>query len=74
MSVTAMVELANTVNIPVVGVWLEVNTIIEPTSINVFSFHSLLQTLTSIDHPGYFGKVGMRYFHERKVYLKTTLF
>jgi large subunit ribosomal protein L27Ae len=20
-----------------------------------------------IDHPGYFGKVGMRYFHERKV-------
>jgi hypothetical protein len=21
-----------------------------------------------IDHPGYFGKVGMRYFHERKVW------
>ena len=30
---------------------------------SVFLFHDSL----TIDHPGYFGKVGMRYFHERKV-------
>jgi hypothetical protein len=60
-----MDELANIANILVVVVWLVVNTITEPTSINVNPLPGT--KANGKDHPGYFGKVGMRYFHERKV-------
>jgi hypothetical protein len=70
MSVMVTVALASTASIQEVVVWPVVNIITEPTLINVcfLSPPSIRdQELTSIDHPGYFGKVGMRYFHERKV-------
>ena len=59
-----MVVLGNIENIQEVEVWPVVNTITEPILINVFMSMSLVNS----DHPGYFGKVGMRYFHERKVF------
>jgi hypothetical protein len=63
-----MVALESTANILEDEVWLEDSTTIAPTLTNVFGS----QTTLIIDHPGYFGKVGMRYFHERKVW-KSTL-
>jgi hypothetical protein len=67
MSVMAMVVLVNIENIQEVVVWLVDSIITEQTLINVTPQLPDTWILTRIDHPGYFGKVGMRYFHERKV-------
>jgi len=68
----ATAALANIASIRAVVVWLVVNTTTEQTSINVHFPSSPPVGLEGVrligkDHPGYFGKVGMRYFHERKV-------
>ena len=60
------VELANIENILEVEVWLVDNIITEPTLINVPLSLCWNEDANYVDHPGYFGKVGMRYFHERK--------
>jgi hypothetical protein len=65
-SATATVVLASTENIREVAVWLVDNITTEQTSINVLPSAACVRA-NPTDHPGYFGKVGMRYFHERKV-------
>jgi large subunit ribosomal protein L27Ae len=56
-------------SIPVDVVWQVVNIITEPVSLQreYCAKITLLIVMTDLDkyHPGYFGKVGMRYFHKQ---------
>jgi large subunit ribosomal protein L27Ae len=67
---------ASTASIPVVVVWPVVSTsefpllILWPPAEHITKHRSSNSHRTNLDkyHPGYFGKVGMRYFHKQKTH------